>query len=95
MGGGDGVEKVYGCVPHGMVAVDVLNWLPEQSRQWKGDSSASMVEPQEHRKGPGAQTSEDAGEGGGGGVIGAYEGTWCIRGGSGWSTGRRKPRPDR
>ena len=23
MGGGDGVEKVYGCVPHGMVAVDV------------------------------------------------------------------------
>ncbi len=21
------------------------NWLPEQSRQWKGDSSASMVEP--------------------------------------------------
>ena len=37
------------------------NWLPEQSRQWKGDSSASMVEPQEHRKGPGAQTSEDAG----------------------------------
>ena len=30
-------------------------WLP-----WKGDSSASMVEPQECRKGPGAQTSEDA-----------------------------------
>ena len=23
MGGGDGVKKVYGCVPHGMVAVDV------------------------------------------------------------------------
>ena len=23
MGGGDGVEKVNGCVPHGMVAVDV------------------------------------------------------------------------
>ena len=23
MGGGDGVEKVYGCIPHGMVAVDV------------------------------------------------------------------------
>jgi hypothetical protein len=38
------------------------NWLPEQSRQRKGDSSASMVEPQEHnRKGPGAQTSEDTG----------------------------------
>ena len=50
------------------------NWLPEQSRQWKGDSSASMVEPQEHRKCPGAQTSEDAG----GGVISAYGGTWCI-----------------
>ena len=66
------------------------NWLPEQSRQWKGDSSASMVEPQEHRKGPGAQTSEDAG-----GVIDAYGGTWCIRGGSGRNTGRRKPRPDR
>ena len=48
------------------------NWLPEQSRPWKGDSSASMVELQEHRKGPGAQTSEDAG-----GVKGAYEGTWC------------------
>ena len=59
MGGVDGVEKVYGCVPpHGWM---LKNWLPEQSRQWKGDSSASMVEPQEHRKGPGAQTSEDAG----------------------------------
>ncbi len=64
------------------------NWLPEQSRQWKGDSSASMVEPQEHRKCPGAQTSEDAG-----GVKGA--GTWCIRGGSGRSTGRRRPHPAR
>ncbi len=52
------------------------NWLPEQSRQWKGESSASMVEPQEHRKkGPGAQTSEDAG----GGVKGAYGGTWWER----------------
>ncbi len=50
------------------------NWLPEQSRQWKGDSSALMVEPQEHRKGPGAQTSEDAG-----GVKGAYGGTWWER----------------
>jgi hypothetical protein len=30
-----------------------------------------------------------------GGVKGAYEGTWCIRGGSGMSTGRRKPRPAR
>ena len=42
---------------------DVEKWLPEQSRQWKGDSSASMVEPQEHKKVPGAQTSEDAGGG--------------------------------
>ena len=57
------------------------NWLPEQSRQWKGDSSASMVEPQEHRKDPGAQTSEDAG-GGGERVKGAYGGTWCIREGT-------------
>jgi hypothetical protein len=23
MGGGDGIEKVDGCIPHGMVAVDV------------------------------------------------------------------------
>ncbi len=53
------------------------NWLQEQSRQWKGDSSASMVEPQEHRKGPDAQTSEDAR-----GVKGAYGGTLCIRGGA-------------
>ncbi len=37
------------------------NWLPEQSRRWKGISSGLMVEPHEHRKGPGAQTSEDAG----------------------------------
>ena len=48
MGGGNGVEQVDG------------GWLPEQSKQWKGDSSASMVEPQEYWKGPGAQTSEDA-----------------------------------
>ena len=86
MGGGDGIEKIYGCVPHGMWQWMLKNWLPEQSRQWKGDSSASMVEPQEHRKGPGAQTSEDAG-----GVKGAYGGAWCVRGGSGRSTGSRKP----
>ncbi len=41
----------------------LTNWLSEQSRQWKGGSLASMVEPQEHKKGPGAQTSEDAGGG--------------------------------
>ncbi len=62
------------------------NWLPEQSRQRKGDSLASMVELQEHRKGPGAQTSEDAG-----GVIGAYGGTWCIREGNGRSTAVEGP----
>ena len=50
------------------------NGLPEQSRQWKGDSSALMVELLEHRKGPGAQTSDDVEEG----VKGAYGGTWCI-----------------
>ena len=44
------------------------NWLPEQSRQRKGDSSASIVEPQDHRKGPGAPTSEDVE----GRVKGAY-----------------------
>ena len=48
VGGGDGVEHVDGCIQHSMVvAVDVL---AEQSMQWKGDSSASMVEPQEHMK---------------------------------------------
>ena len=39
-----------------------------------------------------SQTSEDAG----GGVKGAYGGTWCIRGGSGRSPIRsRKPYPVR
>jgi hypothetical protein len=37
-GGGDGVEKAWWRWM-------LKNWLPEQSRQWKGDSSASMVEP--------------------------------------------------
>ena len=87
MGGGDGVEKVYGCVPpHGWM---LKNWLPEQSRQWKGDSSASIVEPQEHRKGPGAQTSEDAG----GSNRRIRRDMVYSRGER--STGRRKPRPDR
>ena len=44
------------------------NWLPEQSRQWKGISSALMVEPHEHKKDPGVQMSEDTGVG-----------VWCIR----------------
>ena len=61
MGGGNGVEQVDS------------GWLPEVSKQWKCDSSASMVEPQEYRKGPAAQTSEDAG-----GVKGAYGGTLRI-----------------
>ena len=65
MGGGDGVEKVDGSyAPHGMVAVDV---------EQLATGAVEAVEPQEHRKGPGAQTSEDAR---GGGVIGAYGGTW-------------------
>ena len=74
MAGGDGIEKVDGCVLHSMVAVDAEKLA---ARQWKGDSSASMMEPQEHSKGPGAQTLGDAG-----GVKGAYGGTWCIRGGA-------------
>ena len=44
------------------------------------------MEPQEHSKGPGAQTLGDAG-----GVKGAYGGTWCIRGGSGRSTSSTRP----
>ena len=36
-----------------------------------------IMHPQEHRKGPGAQTSEDAG-----GVKGAFGGTLCIQWGS-------------
>ena len=83
MGGGDGIEKVDGCVLHSMVAVDAEKLA---ARQWKGDSSASMMEPQEHSKGPGAQTLGDAG-----GVKGAYGGTWCIRGGSGRSTSSTRP----
>ena len=91
MGGGDGVEKVDGCVPHGMVAVDVE------------ELAAGAVEAVEGRlvgiDGRAAGTQEGSGCADvgrrGGGVIGAYEGTWCIRGGSGRSTGRRKPRPDR
>ena len=56
MSGGDGIEKVDGCVPHGMVAVDVeeLAAGAVKAVAEQGDSSASMVEPQEHRKGPGA-----------------------------------------
>ena len=66
------------------------NWLPEQSRKWKGDSSASMVEPQDHSQGPGAQTSEDAR-----GSKRRIRRDIAYLMGSGRSTGRRKPHPVR
>ena len=77
MGGGNSPEEVDGRT--------LKNWLPEQSRQWKGISSASMLDPQEYKKGPGAQTEEDAR---GGRVKGAFEGTWCTYRGSGRNIGR-------
>ena len=63
MEGGDGLEEVDGRVTQGMVAMDVEELAAEQSRQWKGISSTSMVvEPQERKEeGFGAQTSEDVG----------------------------------
>ena len=90
MGGGDGVEQVDGCVPHSMVAVDVE------------ELAAGAVETVEGHligiDGGTAGTQEgsrcaDVGGRGGGGVKGSYGGTQCIRGGSGRSTGRRKPHP--
>ena len=58
MGGGDSVEKVDDCAPHGMVTVDV-----EELAAGAVEGRLVGIDggPQEHRKGPGAQTSEDAG----------------------------------
>jgi hypothetical protein len=70
MGGGNGLKEDMSRMAWWRWILK--NWLPKQSRQWKGKkSSVSMVEPQEHKKDPGAQTtSENAG-----GVKGAFEGT--------------------
>ena len=70
MGEVDGLEEVNGRVPHGMMAMDVE----------KLATTGALFEAVEegHRKGPGAQTSEDAGVEGEG-VKGAYGGTWCDR----------------
>ena len=61
MGGGDGVEKVDGCVPLGMVAVDVeelaAGAVEVVERRLVGiDGGAAGTQ-----KGPGAQTSGNAG----------------------------------
>ena len=46
---------IDGRVPDGMMAMDVEE-LAARAVKWKGISSASMVDLQEHKKGPGAQT---------------------------------------
>ena len=55
LGGGNGPEEVDGRVSDGMMAMDVEE-LAARAVKWKGISSASMVDPQEHKKGSGAQT---------------------------------------
>ena len=57
LGGGNGPD------PDGMMAMD-FEELAARAVKWKGISSVSMVDPQEHKKGPDTQTSEDAGGGG-------------------------------
>ena len=60
MGGGDGVEQVDGSVLHGMMAVDNEKLAAGAVEAVEGRLISIDGEPQEHRKGPGAQTSEDA-----------------------------------
>ena len=49
LGGGNGPD------PDGMMAMD-FEELAARAVKWKGISSVSMVDPQEHKKGSGAQT---------------------------------------
>ena len=79
MGGGDGIEKVDGCVSHSMVAVDVEELAAVAVKAVEGrligiDSGA--VGTQEGSR------CADVGGRVGRGVKGAYGGTWCIRGGA-------------
>ena len=62
MGGGDGIDKVDGCVPHSMVAVDVEELAAGAVKAVEGRLIGINSGVVGHRKGLGAQTSEDAGE---------------------------------
>jgi hypothetical protein len=54
VGGGDGVEKVDGCIPHGMVvAVDVKELAAGAVEAVEGRLVGIDGGPQEHRKDPG------------------------------------------
>ena len=61
MSGGDGVEKVDGCVQHGMVAVDVEKLAAGAVKAVEGRLVGIDGRAARTQEGSRAQTSEDAG----------------------------------